>query len=85
VQESPGFSRGERKIKYNKTPGEARITLVNHLLDHACAKGLRDAKRLKAEKYCELKMKYPSLPSLYTACRMACSIYKGFRKLKRGD
>jgi len=41
--------------------------------------------KLKAEKYNELRMKYPGLPShyIYTACQMACSIYKSFRKLKR--
>jgi len=41
--------------------------------------------KLKAEKYNELRMKYQSLPShyIYTACQMACSIYRSFRKLKR--
>ena len=59
--------------------------IVNHLLDYAWAKGITSFKKLKAEKYNELRMKYPSLPShyIYTACQMACSIYKSFRKLKR--
>ena len=59
--------------------------IVNHLLDYAWAKGITSFKRLKAEKYGELRMKYPSLPShyIYTACQMACSICKSFRKLKR--
>ena len=59
--------------------------IVNLLLDYAWAKGVISFKKLKAEKYNELRMKYPGLPShyIYTACQMACSIYKSFRKLKR--
>jgi len=36
--------------------------ILNRLLDYAWAKGITSFKRLKAEKYNELKMKYPSLP-----------------------
>jgi putative transposase len=59
--------------------------VLGQLLDHACAKEVTSFKRLKAEKYHELRVKYPSLPShyIYTACQMACSIYRSFRKLKR--
>jgi putative transposase len=59
--------------------------VLNQLLDCAWAKGITSFKRLKAEKYHEIRMKYPSLPShyIYTACQMACSIYKSFRKLKK--
>jgi putative transposase len=59
--------------------------VLNQLLDFACAKGITSFKRLKAEKYHEMRTKYPSLPShyIYTACQMACSIYKSFRKLKK--
>ncbi len=59
--------------------------ILNHLLDYAWAKGITSFKRLKAENYYELRVKYPNLPShyIYTACQMACSIYKSFRKLKR--
>jgi putative transposase len=59
--------------------------VLDQLLDHACAKGITSFKRLKAEKYRELRGEYPNLPShyIYTACQMACSIYKSFRKLKR--
>jgi putative transposase len=55
------------------------------LLEYASEKGITSFKRLKAEKYRELREKYPRLPShyLYTACQMACSIYRSFRKLKR--
>jgi putative transposase len=59
--------------------------ILNGLLEYASEKGITGFKRLKAEKYRELREKYPNLPShyLYTACQMACSIYKSFRKLKR--
>ncbi|ACB07602.1 RNA-guided endonuclease InsQ/TnpB family protein [Candidatus Korarchaeum cryptofilum] len=59
--------------------------VLGQLLDYAWEKGVTSFKRLKAEKYCELRARYPSLPShyIYTACQMACSIYKSFRKLKR--
>jgi len=59
--------------------------ILNRLLDYAWAKGITGFKKLKAEKYGELRMKYSSLPPhyIYTACQMACSIYKSFRKLKR--
>jgi len=59
--------------------------ILDQLLDFACAKGITSFKRLKAEKYRELRARYPRLPShyIYTACQMACYIYKSFRKLKR--
>jgi len=59
--------------------------IVNELLGHACSKNITSFKRLKAEKYRELREKYPELPShyIYTACQMVASIYKSFRKLKR--
>jgi putative transposase len=59
--------------------------VLGQLLDYAWAKGVTSFKRLKAEKYHELRVKYPSLPShyIYTACQMACSIYRSFRKHKR--
>jgi putative transposase len=36
--------------------------VLDQLLDHACAKGITSFKRLKAEKYRELRAKYPRLP-----------------------
>ncbi len=65
--------------------------IVNELLDYAYSKGITSFKRLKAEKYHELRQNYffiiplhlHSLSNIYTACQMACSIYKSFRKLKR--
>ncbi len=64
---------------------EVYKTIVNELLDYAHSRGITSFKRLKAEKYHELRQKYPYLPShyIYTACQMTCSIYKSFRKLKR--
>jgi putative transposase len=59
--------------------------VLGQLLDHAWANGITSFKRLKAEKYHELRVRHPSLPShfIYTACQMACSIYKSFRKLRK--
>ena len=59
--------------------------LVNELLNYAFLRNITSFKRLKAEKYFEMREKYPNLPShyVYTACQMTCSIYKSFRKLKR--
>jgi len=59
--------------------------VLGRLLDYAWAKGITSFNRLKAEKYHELRAEYPRLPShyIYTACQMACSIYRSFRKLRR--
>jgi len=59
--------------------------VLSDLLDYAWAKEITGFRRLRAEKYRELRAKYPSLPSHYicTACQMACSVYKSFRKLKK--
>ena len=59
--------------------------IVNELLDYACSKSITSFKRLRAEKYHELREKHPELLShyIYTACQMATSIYKSFRKIKR--
>ena len=59
--------------------------VLGQLLDCAWAEGVTSFKRLKAEKYHGLRARHPSLPShyIYTACQMACSIYKSFRKLRR--
>ena len=64
---------------------ETYRSIVNELLGYAHSKGITSFKRLKSEKYYELRQKYPKLPShyVYTACQMACSIYKSFRKLRR--
>lgn len=59
--------------------------LVNTLLAYAHEKAITSFKRLKAERYRQLRIGNPELPShyIYTACQMACGIYKGFRKLRR--
>jgi len=58
--------------------------IVNELLEYAHSRGITSFKRLRSEKYHEMRQKY-ELPShyIYTACQMACSIYKSFRKLRR--
>ena len=59
--------------------------IANELLDYAYSKGITSFKRLRAEKYYELRQNYLlSSHYIYTACQMACSIYKSFRKLRKG-
>ena len=78
------------RFKLNGDVDESLFTykrIVNELLDYTHSKGVTSFKRLKAEKYHELRQRYSKLPShyIYTACQMACYIYKSFRKLKRKD
>ncbi|ACS91088.1 MAG TPA: IS200/IS605 family element transposase accessory protein TnpB [Thermococcaceae archaeon] len=59
--------------------------IVNSLITYAFENNITSFKRLKKEKYEELRKDYPELPSHYhyTACQMASSIYKNYRKRKR--
>ena len=59
--------------------------IVNFLITHAYESNITSFKRLKKEKYKELREKYPQLPSHYhyTACQMATAVYKSYRKRKR--
>jgi len=59
--------------------------VVQELLEYAVEKNVTSFYRLKAEKYQELRAKHPELPShyVYTACQMAASIYRSFRKRRR--
>ena len=61
------------------------IGMVNELLEFAHKNHITSFKRLKTSKYYEFRRKFPDLPShyIYTACQMACSVYKAFRKCKR--
>ncbi|EHP89123.1 RNA-guided endonuclease InsQ/TnpB family protein [Methanotorris formicicus] len=60
-------------------------TIVNNLLNYAFKNNITSFKRLKSEKYKDLRGKYKKLPShyLYTACQMATSIFKSWRKRHR--
>jgi len=59
--------------------------IVNYLIAYAYKSNITSFKRLKKETYKELREKYPQLPShyIYTACQMATSIYKSYRRRKR--
>ena len=61
--------------------------IVNFLITYAYKSNITSFKRLKKETYKELREKYPQLPShyIYTACQMATSIYKSYRKRKRKE
>ena len=71
--------------KVDESLFETYKRIVSELLDYAHSKGITSFKRLRVEKYHELKQRYSKLPShyIYTACQIACSIYKSFRKLER--
>jgi putative transposase len=64
---------------------EMYVGIVNELLEYAYADWITSFYRLKAGKYYELRAKYPALPLhyIFTACQVACSIYRSFRKLRR--
>ncbi|MCA6212752.1 IS200/IS605 family element transposase accessory protein TnpB [Thermococcus bergensis] len=59
--------------------------IVNLLLDYVFENNITSFYRLKKETYKSLREQYPELPShyIYTACQMATSIYKSYRKRKR--
>ncbi|QDA32005.1 IS200/IS605 family element transposase accessory protein TnpB [Thermococcus indicus] len=59
--------------------------IVNFLITYAFENNVTSFYRLKRETYKSLRREYPELPShyLYTACQMATSIFKSFRKRKK--
>jgi len=59
--------------------------IVNYLVNYAYKNNITSFYRLKEETYKTLREKYPQLPShyIYTACQMATSIYKSYRKRER--
>ncbi|WP_042698286.1 RNA-guided endonuclease InsQ/TnpB family protein [Thermococcus sp. PK] len=59
--------------------------IVNFLITYAFENNITSFYRLKKETYKSLREQYPELPShyIYTACQMATSIYKSYRKRKR--
>ncbi|NJE13875.1 transposase, partial [Thermococcus sp. LS2] len=58
--------------------------IVNFLITHAFENNVTSFYRLKKETYKGLRREYSELPShyIYTACQMAISIFKSFRKRK---
>ncbi|ADC69101.1 transposase, IS605 OrfB family [Methanocaldococcus sp. FS406-22] len=79
------------RFKIKQTPNEivglfsTYKTIVNELLNYAFENNITSFKRLKSEKYKELREKYQKLPShyLYTACQITTSIFKSWRKRHR--
>jgi putative transposase len=59
--------------------------IVNELIEHAHLHRTISFISLYRAKYCELRQRYPTLPSDYivTACRYASSVYKSFVELKK--
>ncbi|MFA4646548.1 transposase [Pyrococcus kukulkanii] len=79
------------KFKLKKTPKglddlfSAYREIVNFLITYAFENNITSFYRLKKGTYKSLRERYPELPShyIYTACQMASSIYKSYRKRKR--
>ncbi|ASJ13443.1 RNA-guided endonuclease InsQ/TnpB family protein [Thermococcus thioreducens] len=79
------------KFKLKETPEgldelfQTYREIVNFLITHAFENNVTSFYRLKKETYKGLRKEYLELPShyLYTACQMATSIYKSYRKMKR--
>jgi len=62
--------------------------MLKELVNFAYANGIKSYVKLNAEKYREMRQKYPNLPSMYvvTACRDAAARAKSFlAKKKRGE
>jgi len=59
--------------------------IVNYLITYAFENNVTSFYRLKKETYKTLRREYSKLPShyLHTACQMATSIYKSYRKRKK--
>jgi len=79
------------KFKLKRTPAgldelfSTYREIVNFLITYAFENNVTSFYRLKKETYKSLRQEYPELPShyLYTACQMATSIFKSFRKRKK--
>ena len=79
------------KFKLKETPVglddlfQTHREIVNFLITYAFENNITSFYRLKKETYKGLRKEYPELPShyLYTACQMATSIFKSFRKRKK--
>ncbi|MCE4623665.1 MAG: hypothetical protein F7B11_02830 [Caldisphaeraceae archaeon] len=79
------------KFKPKETPEglddlfSAYREIVNFLISYAYENKVTSLYRLKKETYNGLRREYPGLPShyLYTACQMATTIYKSFRKRRK--
>ncbi|WP_148882987.1 RNA-guided endonuclease InsQ/TnpB family protein [Thermococcus aciditolerans] len=79
------------KFKLKETPEgldglfQTYREIVNFLITYAFENNVTSFYRLKKETYKGLRKEYPELPShyLYTACQMATSIFKSFRKRKK--
>jgi len=79
------------RLKLKEVPEEldylfsAYREIVNYLISYAYENNITSFYRLKSETYKILRRRYPELPShcIYTACQMATSIYKSYRKRKR--
>ena len=81
----PSVRLTEKKLRvFKELEGLYRQVLIE-LVDYGFRNNIDSFTRLKRDKYCELRRKFPHLPSHYvhTACQDASTRIKSFNKLKR--
>ena len=81
----PSVELTERKLAVFKELEELYRQVLVELVDYGFRNSIDSFTRLKRDKYCELRGRYPHLPSHYvhTACQDASTRIKSFNKLKR--
>ena len=81
----PSVGLTEKKLMVFKELEELYRQVLVELVDYGFRNNIDSFTRLKRDKYCELRGKYPHLPSHYvhTACQDASTRIKSFNKLKR--
>jgi putative transposase len=81
----PSVELTERKLAVFKELEELYRQVLVELVDYGFRNSVDSFTRLKRDKYCELRGRYPHLPSHYvhTACQDASTRIKSFNKLKR--
>jgi putative transposase len=83
----PSAKLTESKLTIFKELVELYGQVLVELVDYGFRNNIDSFTRLKRDKYCELRRRFPQLPSHYihTACQDASTRIKSFNKLKKKD
>jgi putative transposase len=81
----PSVRLSERRLRVFKELKELYRQVLIELVDYGFRNNIDSFTRLKRDKYCELRRRFPQLPSHYihTACQDASTRIKSFNKLKK--
>jgi putative transposase len=81
----PSVKLTERKLAVFKELVELYRQVLVELVDYGFRNNIDSFTRLKRDKYCELRRRFPQLPShcIHTACQDASTRIKSFNKLKK--